>query len=92
MMTSSIVDWKILTKFSKVNFRKNHESLDQFDKSVKSYIKMFEVAALLALPSSQGRAINPWLVPEVWCTTAYKTTDIPSLLQSSNVCRSIVCW
>ena len=34
--------------FSQVNFRKSHEISDQFDKSIKSYIKMFEAASLLA--------------------------------------------
>ena len=42
---------KILTKVSQVNFRKSHETLDQFDKSIKHYIKMFETASLLAPPS-----------------------------------------
>ena len=30
-----------------------HEILDQFDKSTKSYIKMFETAGLLSLPLAQ---------------------------------------
>ena len=41
-------------KFSQENFRKSHEMLDQFDKQIKCYIKMFETAGLLApqtLPS-----------------------------------------
>ena len=43
---------RFLKKFSLVNFRKSHEILDHFDKSIKSYIKMFEAADLLAtLPS-----------------------------------------
>ena len=37
-----------LEKLSPVNFRKSHEILDNFDKSIKSYIKMFEAADLLA--------------------------------------------
>ena len=44
-MTSAIIDWnnwrkKILTKFSEVNVTKSQEMLDQFDKSIESYIKM----------------------------------------------------
>ena len=46
-----MIDWnnwkKFLTKSSKVNFKKSHEILDQFDKSIKSYTKMFEAAGLL---------------------------------------------
>ena len=42
---------KILTKFSQVNFRKIHKILDQFDESIKSYIKIFEGAE----PPSPGR-------------------------------------
>ena len=41
---------KILTKVSQENFRKSHEILDQFDKSIKRYIKMFETTGLLAPP------------------------------------------
>ena len=37
-----------MTKFSQENFRKSHEMLDQFDKQIKCYIKMFETAGLLA--------------------------------------------
>ena len=37
-----------MTKFSQENFRKSHEILDQFDKQIKCYIKMFETAGLLA--------------------------------------------
>ena len=41
-----------LIKFSQVNFGKIHKILDQFDKLIKSYIKMFEFAGLLSpLPS-----------------------------------------
>ena len=32
---------------------KSHEILDQFDKSIKSYIKMFEATGLLALPQAK---------------------------------------
>ena len=39
---TEITKKQILTKFSQVNFRKSHEILDQRDKSIKSYIKMFE--------------------------------------------------
>ena len=39
-----------LSKFSQVNFRKSHEILDQFDKSIKSYIKMFKATDLLGCP------------------------------------------
>ena len=39
-----------LTKFFQVNFRKSHEILDEFLKSIKHYIKMFEAAGLLAPP------------------------------------------
>ena len=59
MITSAIVDEitkkEFLAKFSHVNFRKSHEILDQFDKSIKSYTKMFEVAGLLAHPPSPGK-------------------------------------
>ena len=56
MMASAIIDgniWKkIFEKIFPSNFRKSHEILDHFDKSIKSYIKMFEAADLLAtLPS-----------------------------------------
>ena len=55
MMTSAIIDWK----FSQVNFMKSHEILDQFDKSIKSYIEMFETLGLLSTtpppPSYPGR-------------------------------------
>ena len=46
---------KILTKLSQKKVRKSHEILDQFDKTIKIYIKMFEAAGLLGLPSSPGR-------------------------------------
>ena len=42
-----------MTKSSQVNCRKIYEILDQFDKSIKSYIKMFEAAGLLSLPIAQ---------------------------------------
>ena len=64
MMTSDIIDWnnwkKVLAKFSQVNFRKSYEILDQFVKSIKSYIKMFEVAGLL------GHALSPDRVNTLW--------------------------
>ena len=41
-----------MTKFSQVNFRKSNEILEQFDKSIKSYIKIFEAVDLLAPPAS----------------------------------------
>ena len=37
-----------------VNFRKSHHIFDQFDASIKSYIKMFAAAGLLD-PSNPGR-------------------------------------
>ena len=43
-----------MTNFSQENFRKSHEILDQFDKQIKCYTKMFETVGLLApqtLPS-----------------------------------------
>ena len=43
----------MLTRFSQENFRKSHEILDQFDKSIKSYIKMFDAAGLLGPPPAQ---------------------------------------
>ena len=46
LMTSS---WKPCVD---VNFRKSHKIIDQFDKSIKSYIKMFDAAGLLG-PSAQ---------------------------------------
>ena len=46
----------ILTKVSQVNFRKSHEILDQFDKSIKRYIKMFETTGLLAPPLPLAQA------------------------------------
>ena len=47
---------KILTKVSQLNFRKSHEILDQFDKSIKRYIKMFETTGLLAPPLPLAQA------------------------------------
>ena len=37
-----------------VNFRKSHEIIDQFDKSIKRYIKMFEAAGLLSPSAHVG--------------------------------------
>ena len=42
MMASSIILTKIT--ISQVNFRKSHKILNQFDNSIKSYIKVFEAA------------------------------------------------
>ena len=57
MITSAIIDTnnqqKFLTKFSQIIFGKSRESLDQFDKSIKSYIKKFEVGGLLGPPPAQ---------------------------------------
>ena len=39
-MTEITEEKKILTKFSEVNVTKSQEMLDQFDKSIESYIKM----------------------------------------------------
>lgn len=52
MMTSAIIHGmnlkkKNLSKFFHVNSRKSHKILDHFGKSIKSYIKMIEAAALL---------------------------------------------
>ena len=44
-----------LKKFSQENFRKSHEILDQFDESIKSYIKLFEAGSLLSPSSGPGR-------------------------------------
>ena len=53
-MTSAIIDWnnwkKIFGKIFPGTFRKSLKILDQFDKSIKSYIKMFKAAGLLASP------------------------------------------
>ena len=58
-----------MTKFFQVNFRKSHEILDQFHKSIKSYIKMFEAAGLLdplpPPPTSSGR-VNHQKVPKYY--------------------------
>ena len=35
-----------MAKFSQVNFRGGHEILEQLDKSIKSYIKMFKAAGI----------------------------------------------
>ena len=42
-----------MTRFSQENFRKSHEILAQFDKSIKSYIKMFDATGLLDPPPAQ---------------------------------------
>ena len=47
-----------MTKFSEVSFRKSHGILDQFDKSIKSYIKMFEAAGLLCPPPPLPRQVG----------------------------------
>ena len=52
-LLTEITKTNFLIKLSHVNFRKSHEILDQFGKSVKSYIKMFEAAGLLGLPQSR---------------------------------------
>ena len=51
-MSNNSLKWflKKLAKFFQVNFRKGHEILGQLDKSIKSYIKMFEAAFLLGSP------------------------------------------
>ena len=43
---TELIKQKLLAKFSQVNFRGSHEILEQFDKSIKSYIKMFKAAGL----------------------------------------------
>ena len=53
IMMSTIIDWnnlKNLAKFPQENFKKSHEILDQFAKSIKSYIKMLEPAGLIGPP------------------------------------------
>ena len=42
-----------MTKFSQTNFRKSCEILDQIDKSIKSYIKIFEATGLLGPTPAQ---------------------------------------
>ena len=48
---------KRLTTFSQVNFRKKHEILDQLNKSIKSYIKMFDAAGQLGPPAQVGLSV-----------------------------------
>ena len=36
----------MMKNFSQLNFRKSHQFLDQFNKSIKRYIKMFEAVLL----------------------------------------------
>ena len=62
---TEITKEKNFEKFSQVNLRKNHEILDQCGRSIKSYIKMFEAAGLLA-PPSPGRVKKVWF--NVWTT------------------------
>ena len=49
---TEITKKQISTKFSQVNFRKSHKILNQFDKSIKSYIKILKAVAWLARNAS----------------------------------------
>ena len=70
MVVSPIIDWNNLktnlTRFSQVKFRKSHEILHQFDKYIKSYIKMFEVVGLLGSPAQVGLKANLSMITHIF--------------------------
>ena len=54
---TAIIDWnnskRIFGKIFMCKFKEKSWNLDQFDKSIKSYIKIFEASGLLAHPPAQ---------------------------------------
>ena len=84
-----------MTKFSPKNFRKSREILDQFDKSIKSYIKVFESTGLLALTpqlDSPGRVnvnkenhARPPLFQDLNDVDTYQTKLLQALISMQRI-------
>ena len=84
-----------MTKFSPKNFRKSREILDQFDKSIKSYIKVFESTGLLALTpqlDSPGRVnvnkenhARPPLLQDLNDVDTYQTKLLQALISMQRI-------